>query len=298
MAERDDFSEPDKRTLGDQVGWRCSRPTCRAPTKGPHSDDSKAVYLGVAAHIHAAAPGGPRYSLAQTSAERSAIDNGIHLCPTCATLVDKDSAAHPAETLRVWKEQAKQLARAELGKASTTTSALAGDRADLRIAPSSLVEVTLGFAHVSGDDSFEFLATIRNTTRRTIKDWAVQIEVPARLVDPRTHATYVPDMSDARRAVFRTSQGFALEKPLWPEQAYTYRLPYKITEATQGVRTVIVRATAYVDGELVGEAQKPVEELTTFFLPPVVARRTAMREMIASINQMGADLVASLPKPK
>jgi hypothetical protein len=123
MPNRDDFSEPDKRILGDQVGWRCSNPECRAPTKGPHSDDDRAVLVGVAAHICAAASGGPRYDLTQTPEQRSSIENGIHLCQTCGTRVDRDTVKYTAEVLRGWKATAKSAADRELGRPTAAVGA-------------------------------------------------------------------------------------------------------------------------------------------------------------------------------
>ncbi len=58
---RDDFPNAMKRALPERVNFCCSKPDCRAPTSGPQADASKAVNVGVAAHITAAAPGGPRY---------------------------------------------------------------------------------------------------------------------------------------------------------------------------------------------------------------------------------------------
>jgi hypothetical protein len=116
MSNRDDFTEAHKRILGDQVGWRCSNPECRASTKGPHSSDNRAIHVGVAAHIHAAAVGGPRFSATQTTDERSSLDNGIYLCETCAARIDRDVERYTAELLLQWKDRAKDAADIELGR--------------------------------------------------------------------------------------------------------------------------------------------------------------------------------------
>jgi hypothetical protein len=55
---------------------------------------------GFAAHIHAAAKGGKRYSSTQTPAERSDIANGIWLCAKHATLIDQDKVTYTADRLR------------------------------------------------------------------------------------------------------------------------------------------------------------------------------------------------------
>lgn len=82
----DDFSDPVKRALASRVGNLCSNPKCRALTSGPQEDPAKAVNLGVAAHITAASPGGPRYDAEILPDERSGPANGVWLCQNCAKL--------------------------------------------------------------------------------------------------------------------------------------------------------------------------------------------------------------------
>ncbi len=65
---RDDFSDTTKRLLRNRVGGRCSNPDCRVPTEAPSDEKPEKVNsIGKAAHITAAAPGGPRYNLALES---------------------------------------------------------------------------------------------------------------------------------------------------------------------------------------------------------------------------------------
>jgi hypothetical protein len=118
---RDDFLPNTVNKLGERVGLLCSNPSCRAPTKGPHTSADKATNLGVAAHIHAAASGGPRYDADQTPAERSSIENGLWLCWTCSVLIDKDAARFPANLLRAWKVAAEEDAMDRLGKPALVT---------------------------------------------------------------------------------------------------------------------------------------------------------------------------------
>src|SRR5690348_16032721 len=116
----DDFSEAMKRILASRAGHVCSRPECRAPTSGPQSDPSKAVNLGVAAHITAASPGGPRFDPDLSPEERSAASNGIWLCQNCAKLIDNDVIRFSVEVLRRWKADAEAEARDRIGKISST----------------------------------------------------------------------------------------------------------------------------------------------------------------------------------
>lgn len=100
---RDEFAPSVKKTLAERVAYFCSNPECLKLTAGPHSDKTKSLTTGHAAHIHAAAPGGPRYDESQTPEERKSITNGIWMCRECGDIVDKDHAAYTAEQLRQWK---------------------------------------------------------------------------------------------------------------------------------------------------------------------------------------------------
>ena len=104
---RDDFSARTKEILAKRVTYKCSNPECKKPTIGPNSDPNKTVLIGVAAHITAAAVGGPRYNLDLTPEERVDIDNGIWLCQNCSTLIDKDTAKYSVDLIGRWKAQAE-----------------------------------------------------------------------------------------------------------------------------------------------------------------------------------------------
>jgi hypothetical protein len=119
VSQRDDFTQDTIRKLGERVSLHCTKPDCRAPTKGPHTDGEKAVSVGKACHIHAASPGGPRYDASQSEEERRSIDNGIWLCSNCGTLIDTDAARFPALMLREWKMRAELEALANIGKPAT-----------------------------------------------------------------------------------------------------------------------------------------------------------------------------------
>jgi tetratricopeptide (TPR) repeat protein len=107
---RDDFPAPIIEQLAKRVGFCCSNPGCQRPTSGPRDDPEKSINIGVAAHITAASPGGPRYDENLTQAERQSITNGISLCQICAKLVDNDPVRYTVEVLRDWKEGAEALA--------------------------------------------------------------------------------------------------------------------------------------------------------------------------------------------
>lgn len=99
---RDNFKKADVNELARQSGYQCSNPSCRRPTVGPDGGGGTAS-IGVAAHICAAAAGGPRFNSDMASAERSSIKNGVWLCQTCSRLIDVDVSSYPAEDLHEWK---------------------------------------------------------------------------------------------------------------------------------------------------------------------------------------------------
>lgn len=111
---RDDFSIPSKEVLAKRVGFRCSNPKCGKLTAGPQADGLKAINIGVAAHITAAAPGGPRYDSGLSAKERTSIENGVWLCQSCAKLIDNDPGRYPAALLHQWKRLAEGKALTEI----------------------------------------------------------------------------------------------------------------------------------------------------------------------------------------
>lgn len=113
---RDNFSQPVRRTIASRAGWRCSNPRCRALTEGPERDAAAATSIGVAAHITAASPGGPRFDPTMSTATRRSAGNGIWLCETCARLVDGDEREYITGVLRMWKTDSEELVRQEIGR--------------------------------------------------------------------------------------------------------------------------------------------------------------------------------------
>lgn len=99
---RDDFKQAEVTKLARQSGYICSNPLCRRATVGPDGDGGIAS-IGVAAHITAAAAGGPRFDATMTPEHRSSIENGIWLCQSCSRLIDADIPSHPADTIIEWK---------------------------------------------------------------------------------------------------------------------------------------------------------------------------------------------------
>ena len=94
MASRHDnrieFSKATKTLIAQRAGYRCSFPSCDRLTIGPGVEVSNPLCVGIAAHIHSAAPNGPRGFGGLTKDQLRAPTNGIWLCPTHAALIDKN----------------------------------------------------------------------------------------------------------------------------------------------------------------------------------------------------------------
>jgi hypothetical protein len=113
---RDDFAKGVREVLAHRAGFRCSKPDCRAATAGPGAAPEKHGSIGIAAHITAAAPGGPRYAIEQSAEGRASVANGVWLCDNHAREVDRDPIRYTPEILRAWKHHAEEEARAMLGR--------------------------------------------------------------------------------------------------------------------------------------------------------------------------------------
>lgn len=111
---RDNFTKATIEMLAKRVGYVCSNPNCLKPTIGANEIGGKATSIGIAAHITAAASGGPRYDESLIPEQRRHIDNGIWLCSNCATLIDKDENKYTIEVLRKWKNDAEEVSRKKL----------------------------------------------------------------------------------------------------------------------------------------------------------------------------------------
>jgi len=168
---RDDFPEPVKRSLALRVANRCSRPECGALTSGPQDEQSKAINIGVAAHIAAAAAGGPRYDPFMTAEERASAVNGIWLCQNCAKLVDNDPIRFTIEVLQRWKTQREAEARRALGLANSQNGAGVG-----RL----LVRFGIGKHVQQGSlDEIKFVFTVSNPNARPVSVCGAGIEALA-----------------------------------------------------------------------------------------------------------------------
>jgi hypothetical protein len=114
-SKRDNFNTKTKATVAARVNYKCCFPNCSLATVGPSIiDKRKMVLLGEAAHIRAAARGGPRYLPEMTIEQRRSIDNAIWMCRMHSKIIDEDHGQYSAATLSHWKELAEAEAYQQL----------------------------------------------------------------------------------------------------------------------------------------------------------------------------------------
>ncbi|WNN41346.1 hypothetical protein RIN61_08600 [Pseudomonas inefficax] len=118
--KRDNFLGTTTQKLRDSAGNVCSFPGCYVHTHGAKSNGEGAVGIGVACHIKAAAPGGPRYDEHQSPEDRKHFDNGIWMCQTHSKLIDADESPYSVTTLLQWKRDAEARSNSLLNQKSFT----------------------------------------------------------------------------------------------------------------------------------------------------------------------------------
>ena len=119
MPTEDKFKQSVITTLAKRAASICSNPSCGAITSGPSDLPEASVNVGEAAHIFGAQHGSARYSPEMSSAERSAISNGIWLCSNCHKLIDNDPQKYPPGLLFEWQRDHERSISERVGKAAS-----------------------------------------------------------------------------------------------------------------------------------------------------------------------------------
>src|SRR5438876_614127 len=116
--QRDDFPPRVKQIVAQRAAYHCSNPDCRRLIiAGALTQPDRIVSFGVAAHMTAAAHGGPRYDENLSPEERASLNNAIHLCANCAMMIDKNNGAdYPLAVLQEWKQRHEEWAQTQLGR--------------------------------------------------------------------------------------------------------------------------------------------------------------------------------------
>ena len=168
---RDNFAKSVRRNLAIRAACTCSNPECGRTTDGPTTDPGGSINIGVAAHITAASPGGPRYDSSLTPEERRSLQNGIWLCQNCGKLVDSDPQTYPVELLRRWKadHEARKECEVRTGERGSAAPVVTPDAmavAKALAAASGGAEGTIWF-HASGRTvAWELRGAIQTTVSR------------------------------------------------------------------------------------------------------------------------------------
>ena len=192
---RDDFPKPVIEVLAKRVGVRCSNPLCRKLTTGPRSEPGRIVNIGVAAHITAAAEGGPRFDATLSTEERQSPENGIWLCQNCAKLVDNDAGHYTVGLLKGWRQRAEQAARAEV-------EGRGGPKVEDGYAE---LELSVRTRHQGADrHDYDLLVIVRNLGIEALGPYQIDIEFPRAVIhQPHGYVLYVPDRGNNDIAFFR-----------------------------------------------------------------------------------------------
>jgi len=117
---RDAFTPATVRHLAQRAGYMCAKPDCKQLTVGPSEDrKSRITMVGVAAHITAAAPGGPRYDAGLSPEERRSEGNGLWVCQTHGKMIDDTASRHTVDQLKRWKKQHEEWVFARVAAADS-----------------------------------------------------------------------------------------------------------------------------------------------------------------------------------
>lgn len=110
-----DFSAATRMVIAERAGYQCSVLNCGQITVGPGPGNTDSTRIGMAAHIYAASPGGPRGTGGLTAAERREAENGIWCCSSHGKAIDAANGNHYlAADLKAWKRLHELRKTAEL----------------------------------------------------------------------------------------------------------------------------------------------------------------------------------------
>ena len=181
-SKRDNFPQKIIERCRARVANRCSNPDCRVPTTGPNEEPTGVTSIGIAAHICAASPGGPRYDKIMTPRDRKGISNAIWLCSNCAVKIDRDPKFFTVEMLNNWKLQAEANAKYELGEKlpdkrdaiDTVSAALTG--MSTRFLPDAVNNVVTATANVLEKLDPRFAVSVSHQDYKTIYNFRAKVD--------------------------------------------------------------------------------------------------------------------------
>jgi hypothetical protein len=233
---RNNFTKDVVQRVAAFAGHTCSNPACTNPTTSAPEVGENPVRIGVAAHIRAASPGGPRYDPSQTEGERKSIDNALHLCQNCAKVIDSNGGLdYSVETLRSWKKQREAMTR--------------GSIAEVR-PPTIFLEEIQGFSAVAPERKYrrrptvlthrEYSLQCENPNALGLEDVQIRLEFPRTIVEvfgikaPKSANFTAGPAPDDHLLVAPDSSG--VEVVGYSEASYTYLFEAGKLGPTQTVR--------------------------------------------------------------
>ena len=200
------------------------------------------VSIGVAAHITAAAPGGPRFDPSLNAEERQSLQNAIWLCQNCAKLIDNDTTRFAVEVLRQWKAQAEAFAIAEIE----------GRGEPKPVDQSTEIELTYAKRGIEAErHDYRLDVILANVGTEPFGDCHIDLEMPARVIhNPHAHRCYLPNRSNRDVAFFRIDFR-EKRRPIYPgDKTVVMSVEYYVDRDifNNDVLKRPVRATVYRDG--------------------------------------------------
>lgn len=242
--ERDDFTAGVKDALAKRVGVRRSNPGCEKPTAGPREDPHKAVNIGVAAHITAAAEGGPRFDARLSEEQRQATENGIWLCQNCAKLIDNDVDRYSVELLVNWKQGAEGNARRAIEGENKRVDDT-GPAASLEISYRTIKQE-------SERHDYQLTVVLRNVGTKPLPAYHIDVEFPARAVH-ELDVLHVPERDAPDMRFFRLdSEKHRPKDKVYPGDAkrviaINYFVDQRLFRNRGDLFDQIVKATLYAE---------------------------------------------------
>jgi len=115
---------------------------------------------------------------------------------------------------------------------------------------------------------YELVAALQNDGNKRFDDWEIEVDLPTALLEPGVvYGHRDANRSNADRSVFVTGD-HSLNVPLRPGDVRKLTLDYRVDEAIHRRREELygqlVKARAFIEGELAAETARPVVELQCF----------------------------------
>ncbi|MDQ2945003.1 MAG: hypothetical protein M3Y27_03530 [Acidobacteriota bacterium] len=196
MNRRADFSAATRKIIAERAGYQCSVLNCGRLTVGPGSGKNQVMNVGMAAHIYAASPGGPRGTGGLSAVERSEPENGIWCCYSHGKAIDSNNGnTISAAQLKAWKRLHEARKNAEIAGAPQDRFGLV-ESISVNSAPASLTgrKFELGMRNIitgpngSGKTVLtKLIASVAYPDHVAKLSRSRDVDIEVRWFDPHTH---------------------------------------------------------------------------------------------------------------